>query len=175
MTYYSRALFLGYTVATSLFLSGCGYELVKKQSADFTSVTPHAKEVTLSDVRTAYGESSVEVYDINRFPSEYPTTKPIMPTNVQYKLNKNIPVKDRSVEIYDIGLAPVVPQRRDVPVTPLSPPSGFKSDYDSPFYVIEEDGLLTDPDAGMQPSRTSVLVPYQETPEDEQSEFMTVF
>ncbi len=130
------------------------------------SVVSNAYDVSLSDVREVYKDSNVEVYDIDQYPSMYKTQRRYARPPIGYDLNKKIPVKDKSVEIYDLGFAQVpnnVAAPRDI-TSPygeqnlsLSPPSNAQDDFQSPFLIVEDDEMLTDPMSG-ENTQTSVIV-----------------
>ena len=159
-------------------LSGCSYTTAEKEPEEIP-VRISYTDVTLTTVRDTYKDSSVEIYDLNQPPSVYvDTTQPIEPP-VKYVLNKRIPVKDRSVEIYDLGFTPLsggAAPLETAPQIPLAPPSQAKEGYRSPFQVIEDDGLLTDPSSGNN-TETSVIVPMTESQDssDDDFELMTGF
>jgi hypothetical protein len=173
-----KTSFLSFTAISLLALSGCGYELRKAESDLYVPVRLESPNISLSQVREVYKESSVEIYDLNEYPSAYASQRPSSSAH-QYALNKKIPVKDRSVEIYDIGFAPSISTmqqvQKPVTITPLSPPSHAREAYTSPFYVVEEDGLLTDPAVGNNAVVPSVIVPAKEPVADDEFELMTGF
>ena len=144
---------LSFLAVSVLSLSGCGYEVTQTHKAESVYVRMSSPEITLTDVRNAYSDGSVEIYDLNEFPTAYASTAPApVPTPA---LNKRIPVRDRSVEIYDIGFVPM--PTASLPAAQLAPPSGAREGYSSPFHIIEDDGMLTDPFS--DDVQTSVIVP----------------
>lgn len=171
-------------VLSAVTLSGCGYELRKVEAVNYVPVRVESPHISLSDVREVYKDSHVEIYDINKYPSEYGSQQAQAKTKQQYPLDKSIRVQDRSVEIYDIGFAPSIASqssspslnREPVAIAPLSPPSQARDDYSSPFFVVEEDGMLTDPANDDTNTQTSVIVPPSEAVETEDDfELMTGF
>jgi len=169
-----KQLCLTILAVSATTLSGCGYSLVKQDSVEIVPVVVHRPDITLTDVRTAYKDSNVEVYDLAQSPSAYASQRVVMAPPVRHTLNKDIPVKDRSVEIYDIGFVPMNSGAAPMPVTKLSPPSDARESFTSPFYVIEEDGMLTDPLREEQTTQTSVIVPPSQE-DDGEFELMTGF
>ncbi|MGB1076685.1 MAG: hypothetical protein ACPG05_00110 [Bdellovibrionales bacterium] len=159
-----------------LLLSGC----MATHQPEEVPVRITYSDVTLTNVRGVYKDSNVEIYDLNQYPSSYAAQRQYAKPPMQYALNSKIPVKDRSVEIYDLSYAtassgaPVNTLTQETQQLPLVPPSGAKDDYASPFYVIEEEGSLTDPLAG-ENSQTSVIVPPSSSAQEDDIELMTAF
>ena len=144
---------LSFLTVSVLSLSGCGYEVTQTHKAESVYVRMSSPEITLTDIRNAYSDGSVEIYDLNVLPTAYARAAPTpVPTPA---LNKRIPVRDRSVEIYDIGFVPM--HTTSIPAAQLAPPSGAREDYSSPFHIIEDDSMLTDPFS--DEVHTSVIVP----------------
>ncbi len=168
---------LSLLVLSALSLSGCGYELVRTTHKSGEIYIQHLPppDVTLTDVRRAYSDGSVEIYDINKPPSAYAPAR-VGPVTQQIKppLNKEILVQDSSVEIYDVGL--MSPQESQMaPVTSLSPPSDTREAYHSPFQVIKDEPLLTDPFSEEEKQISVIVPPPRQQPEDEEFQLMTGF